>query len=291
MNPVKPSTKPTGTEAPTKGLMNRRVAIAGDRRFDDIEKLVAKQGGVALSRPMMRSAPIDDPETTEAVLRLCDEGCDWLLLVTGMGTRAMVGVADSLGRRDDLLQRMGNAKLGVRGYKTVKALKELGLKPLVEDDDGTTEGLRRMLEPYDFAGQRVAFKLHGERVPELTEWLEARGASVLEIPLYRYRPPSDEEVRTLLNEIFSGELDAVAFTSNTQVNYLFSVAERFGQADALRDAFTGPVQAVSVGHMTSAALLEQNVTDIVQPEHERMGAMVVTLAAHYKQQAQIQEQP
>lgn len=287
MNPV----KPTGTEAPTKGLIDRRVAIAGDRRFDDIQKLVAKQGGVALSRPMMRSAPIDDPETTEAVLKLCDEGCDWLLLVTGMGTRAMVGVAESLGRKDDLLRRMRDAKLGVRGYKTVKALKELGLKPLVEDDDGTTEGLRRMLEPYDFAGVRVAFKLHGERVPELTEWLGARGASVLEIPLYRYRPPSDDEVWTLLNEIFSGELDAVAFTSNTQVNYLFSVAERFGQADALRDAFTGPVQAVSVGHMTSAALLEQNVTDIVQPEHERMGAMVVTLAAHYKQQAQIQEQP
>ena len=291
MNPVKPPTKPTGTDAPTKGLMNRRVAIAGDRRFEDIAKLVAKQGGVALSRPMMRSAPIDDPETTEAVLRLCDEGCDWLLLVTGMGTRAMVGVAESLGRKDDLLRRMGDAKLGVRGYKTVKALKELGLKPSVEDDDGTTEGLRRMLEPYDFAGKRVAFKLHGERVPELTQWLEAKGASVLEIPLYRYRPPSDEEVRTLLDEIFSGELDAVAFTSNTQVNYLFSVAERFGQADTLRKAFAGPVQAVSVGHMTSAALREQNVTDIIQPEHERMGAMVVTLAEHYRQQAQIQGQP
>ena len=287
MNP----TKPAGTDTPTKGLIDRRVAIAGDRRFEDIDKLVAKQGGVALSRPMMRSAPIDDPETTEAVLKLCDEGCDWLLLVTGMGTRAMVGVADSLGRRDDLLRRMRDAKLGVRGYKTVKALKELGLKPLVEDDDGTTEGLRRMLEPYDFAGVRVAFKLHGERVPELTEWLEGRGASVLEIPLYRYRPPSDEEVRTLLDEIFSGEFDAVAFTSNTQVNYLFSVAERFGQADALRGAFAGPVQAVSVGHMTSAALREHNVTDIVQPEHERMGAMVVTLAEHYKQQAQIQGQP
>ncbi len=287
MNPV----RPTGTEVPTKGLVNRRVAIAGDRRFDDIEKLVAKQGGVALSRPMMRSAPIDDPETTGAVLRLCDEGCDWLILVTGMGTRAMVGVAESLGRKDDLLEQMQSAKLAVRGYKTVKALKELGLKPFVEDDDGTTEGLRRMLEPYDFAGQRVAFKLHGERVPGLTEWLESRGASVYEIPLYRYRPPSDEEVRTLLEEIFSGKLDAVAFTSNTQVSYLFSVAERFGQADTLREAFAGPVQAVSVGHMTSAALRENDVADIVQPEHERMGAMVVTLAEHYKQQAQLQEQP
>ncbi len=273
---------PTGQ---TKPLLGRRVAIAGDRRFDDIDKLVAKQGGEAVSRPMMRSASLDDPETTKAVLKLCDEGCDWLVLVTGMGTRAMVGVAETLGRKDDLLAQMQAAKIAARGYKTVKALRELGLKPVVQDDDGTTEGLRRQLEPYDFTGANVAFKLHGERVPELTEWLESKGASVYEIPLYRYQPPSDAEVQTLLSEIFSGELDAVAFTSNTQVNYLFAVAERFGQAQALRDVFVADVQAVSVGHMTSAALLETGVTNIVQPEHERMGAMIVALAEHYRMTA------
>lgn len=267
-------------------LLGRRVAICGDRRFGDLEKLVTKQGGEAVSRPMMRSAPLGDPETTAAVLKLCNEGCDWLVLVTGMGTRAMVAVAESFGRKDDLLAQMQRAKIAARGYKTVKALKELGLKPVVQDDDGTTEGLRRQLEPYDFAGARVAFKLHGERVPELTEWLESSGASVFEIPVYRYQPPSDAEVQTLLGEIFSGDLDAVAFTSNTQVNYLFAVAERFGRAAALRDAFAGatqnPVQAVSVGHMTSAALHEAGVPNIVQPEHERMGAMVVALAEHYR---------
>lgn len=76
----------------------------------------------------------------------------------------------------------------------------------------------------------------------------------------------------------------MAFTSNTQVNYLFAVAERFGQEGALREAFAGPVQAASVGHMTSAALREAGVTRLVQPEHERMGAMVVTLAEHYRAQ-------
>ncbi len=280
-----PSARPTRPGA----LLGRRIAIAGDRRFDDIEKLVTKQGGEAVSRPMMRSAPLDDPETTAAVLKLCNEGSDWLVLVTGMGTRAMVKVAESLGRADDLLMQMQRAKIAARGYKTVKALKELSLKPVVQDDDGTTEGLRRQLEPHDFSGAKVAFKLHGERVPELTLWLESRGASVYEIPLYRYQPPTDAEVQTLLGEIFSGQLDAVAFTSNTQVNYLFAVAERFGQTAALRDAFAGvtqkPVQAVSVGHMTSAALQEAGVTDIVQPEHERMGAMVVALAEHYRASA------
>lgn len=275
---------PKPTNSPTKALIGRRVAVAGDRRFDDIRLLVEKQGGEAISRPMMRSAPLDDPGTTKALLKLCDEGCDWLILVTGMGTKAMVQAADNLGRKDDLLDLMQSAQIAARGYKTVKALKELGLEPRVQDDDGTTAGLRRQLEPFDFDGARVAFKLHGERVPELTQWLESRGASVLEIPLYRYLPPSDAEVQTLLNEIFSGVLDAVAFTSNTQVRYLFSVAERFGKADALCEAFAGPVQAASVGSMTSASLQDAGVSRIVAPEYERMGAMVVALAAHYRAQ-------
>ena len=194
----------------------------------------------------------------------------------------MVGAEETLGRKDDLLARMQGAKIAARGYKTVKALKELGLKPVVQDDDGTTEGLRRQLEPFDFEKTRVAFKLHGERVPELSEWLESRGASVSEIPLYRYLPPSDAEVRTLLDEIFSGDLDAVAFTSNTQVHYLFAVAERFGQADTLRAVFAEAVLAASVGHMTSAALREAGVVRVTQPEHERMGAMITTLAEHYR---------
>jgi uroporphyrinogen-III synthase len=68
------------------------------------------------------------------------------------------------------------------------------------------------------------------------------------------------------------------------VHYLFAVAERFGQTDALRAAFAEEVLAASVGHMTSAALREAGVTRLVQPEHERMGAMVVALAEHYRTQ-------
>ncbi len=112
--------------------------------------------------------------------------------------------------------------------------------------------------------------------------MEGQGASVFEIPLYRYLPPFDAQVQTLLNEILSGDLDAVAFTSNTQVRYLFSVAERFGQGVALTKAFAGSVQAASVGSMTSAALQEAGVLRLIAPKHERMGAMVVTLVEHYR---------
>lgn len=267
---------------PTKALTDKRVAIAGGRRFEDIAKLIAKQGGVAVSRPMMRIAPLDDPATLAGVEKLCAEGCDWLILLTGMGTRALVEVAQGLGKKDLLLKRMQEATIATRGYKTVKALKELGFTPAVQDDDGSTAGLRRRLEPFDFSQQTVTLKLHGEPVPELSAWLASRGAAVTELPLYSYQRPSEEDAIRLLNEVFAGELDAVAFTSNTQVDYLFDAAKLQGQAQALQEAFAGGVLAVSVGHVTSEALRAHGVSRIVQPGLERMGAMIVALAQHVK---------
>jgi len=264
-------------------LHGKRIAVAGARRFEELDTLVRKLGGEAVLRPMMRSAPLDDPSVTAAALRLCERGCDWIVLVTGVGTRALLEVAGKLGKEEALLGHMRGARIAARGYKTVKALKDLGLKPLVKDDDGTVEGLKRTLALYPFAGARVSVQLHGERMPELTDWLLAEGAEVLEIPLYRYLPPSEAEVAGFVRELLGGDLDAVAFTSNTQVRYLFGVAETLGHARALRDAFNGPVVVASVGSMTTAALHDAGVARVIAPAHERMGAMMVTLADHYGQ--------
>lgn len=99
----------------------------------------------------------------------------------------------------------------------------------------------------------------------MTAWLEGQGAPVFEIPLYRYLPPFDAQVQTLLNEILAGDIDAVAFTSNTRVRCLFSEAECCGQGNTLTTAFTDSVQAASVGSMTSAALQEAGVLHLDAP--------------------------
>ena len=261
-------------------LANKRIAFCGARRSAELSALIEKLGGVPLPRPMMVSESLDSPAVTEAVKQFAAEGAAWLVATTGMGMRAMREVALSLGVEGNFIAQLERTKLAVRGYKTLKALKEMGLKPDVTDDDGTLAGLRRQLEPVDFAGARVAVQLHGTRVPELTDWLADEGASVLEIPLYQYQEPSDEEVRRFIQEMALGEIDAAAFTSNTQVYFLFGVAERIGLKSQLRSVFGGNVQAVSVGHMTTRALREMGVEEVVAPERERMGAMIMALAAN-----------
>jgi len=216
---------------------------------------------------------------------VCKEGFDYFIGITGMGVKAMLQATELLDSKDVLVKHLQGATLAVRGYKTVKALRELDLVPSVQDDDGSVEGLVRPLKDFDLRGKRVVIQLHGESLadsmPSLRDLLESQGASYTEIPLYHYSPPSDELVLNLLAKMETGSITDVAFTSKTQVKFLFEIAERLGKFEHLQKLFSTEVTAVSVGHMTSGALQDNGVERIVAPEQERMGAMIMVLADYY----------
>jgi uroporphyrinogen-III synthase len=267
----------------TKPLTGKRIAVAGGRKFDELTAIIAKQGGEALCRPMMGSVSNDSDELSEVVRDVCAKGTDWFVLVTGVGTKALLEKADSLNMGERLRELLNSAQIAARGYKTFNALKTLGLKPVIVDDDGTVEGVRRQLESFNFSNKRVAVQLHGERMPTLTDWLLSQGATVTEIPLYFYEEPLEQDVQQLLYEVISGEVDTVAFTSNTQVKFFFEGAKKQRAESFLQRALNEEVIALSVGSMTTAELRRNGITRIIAPEHERMGAMVMELSKYYQQ--------
>ncbi len=294
----------------TKPLTGKRIAVAGGRKFAELAAIITKQGGEALSRPMMGSVSNDSAELADVIRKVC-EGAEWFILVTGVGTKALLEKAEKLGLGKRLRELLSNANIAARGYKTFNALKALGLKPVIVDDDGTVEGVRRQLEqgslehqqlehsqqgnpehgrtesPWNFADKRVAVQLHGERMPGLTDWLLSQGAVVTEIPLYFYEEPEEKDVQRLLFEVISGEIDAVAFTSNTQVKFFFEGAKKQRAESFLQRALNERVIALSVGSMTSAELRKNGISRIVAPEHERMGAMVMELVRYFQNENEV----
>jgi uroporphyrinogen-III synthase len=285
----------------SKPLLGKRIAVAGARKFDELALIIAKQGGEALCRPMMGSVSNDSAELAEVIRKVCEQGADWFVLVTGVGTKALLEKADELGLGERLREILASANIAARGYKTFNALKTLGLKPVIVDDDGTVEGVRRQLEegtkkleqvqqgaeaPWNFAGKHVAVQLHGERMPALTDWLSSQGTVVTEISLYFYEEPLEQDIQKLLYEVLSNDVDVVAFTSNTQVKFFFEGARKQRAESFLQKSFNEKVIALSVGSMTTAELKKHGVTRIIVPEHERMGAMVMELVKYYQKEAE-----
>lgn len=267
-----------------KALEGKRVVIGGSRKTDECSMLIQKQGGIPLVRSLQGTVFLAEEESKQDLSRLVAEGCDWAIFTTGIGTEALVRLSEELTIHSSFMNVLTQARVAARGYKTCATLKKLGITPVAVDDDGTTRGLIRSLESFDFAGARVMIQLHGETAPVLTRFFEERGASVTLLLPYQHVAPKPEAVEQLCQELTDGEVDAVCFTSAVQVRFLFDYAKRSGYAAQIKNSFEQQALAVAVGKLTAEALEEEGIERVVVPQLERMGAMIVELAKYYENQ-------
>lgn len=264
-------------------LSQKTIAIAGSRKLEEISALIEKQGGTAVIRPLQGTVFLAEKEVEPGLRKFIEEGADWVILTTGIGTDSLIDLANKIGLKRQFLNRLSEAKIGARGYKTQAVLKKINLAPVAVDDDGTNRGLVRSLQQYDFAGKKVVVQLHGEAAPALIRFLEENGASVQQILPYQHIPPQTETVKQLCQELLSGKVNAVCFTTAVQVRFLFEYAKETGFAEKLVHTFNQDALAVAVGKITAEAIREEGIERLVAPEFERMGAMIIELARYYEQ--------
>lgn len=268
-----------------KSLTGKTVAIAGSRKLEEISSLIEKQGGTAVIRPLQGTVFLAEKEVEPDLRRFVEEGADWVILTTGIGTDSLVDLSGKLGIQEEFLNRLKEAKIGARGYKTLGVLKKLALTPDAVDDDGTNRGLVRSLQKYDFSGKRVLVQLHGEAAPALIRFLEESGATVQQILPYQHIPPQTETVEQLCQELLQHKVQAVCFTTVVQVRFLFEYAKEKGFIDEMINIFNHHALAVAVGKITAEGIREEGIERLIAPEFERMGAMIIELARYYDEEA------
>jgi uroporphyrinogen-III synthase len=267
-----------------KGLSGKRIVIAGTRKTDEITALIEKQGGSAVVRSLQGTVFLAEKEVEPDLRRFVENGADWVVLTTGIGTETLIDLSGKIGLQEEFMKIIREAKIASRGYKTLSVLKKLGITPVAVDDDGTNRGLVRSLEKYEFEGKRVMVQLHGESAPSLIQFFESNGAIVQQILPYQHIPPLTETVEQLCRELLNKEVDAVCFTTAIQVRSLFEYAKSQGYINGILKAFNHDAIAVAVGKITAEAILDEGIERLVAPEIERMGAMVIELARYYEEQ-------
>ncbi|MFA9455406.1 uroporphyrinogen-III synthase [Halalkalibacter sp. AB-rgal2] len=263
-----------------KGLSGKKVVLAASRKTEEMSVLVEKQGGVPLVRSLQGTVFQADDEVKPILKETIQQGFDWAIFTTGIGTQALIDIAEELSLKEDFMIQLNKANVATRGYKTFAVLSKLGLKPDVKDEDGTVAGLIEQLNGIPFAGKRVLVQLHGENVPSLIEFLQKDGATVIEMLPYQHVQPEKETLDRLVTELKKGEIDAICFTSAIQVRSFFHYLHENQYANWLEETLNEKVIAVAVGKVTAEALEEEGVTRIVYPELERMGAMILELSRY-----------
>jgi uroporphyrinogen-III synthase len=260
------------------------IGVTADRRRDELAALLERRGARVVLAPALRIVPLADDTELRAATRAClDNPPDILMANTGIGMRGWLEAAEGWGLAEPLRSVLSQAYVVAQGPKTRGAIRAAGLhdewSPVSESCDEVVEHLRQR----GVAGRVIAMQLHGERQPECTAALEAAGATVIEVPVYRWAAPIDPAPMHRLVDLITGRLvDAVTFTSAPAANALLRIAGT--STDAMLDALRTDVLAAGVGPVTAAPLRQYGVP-VVTPGRARLGALVGVLVEHLPQRA------
>ncbi len=270
-------------EDPTGGpLEHLRVVSFESRRAVEMADLLRRHGAVPVSAPSMREVPLaDNPIAREFARRLVDGAIDVVILLTGVGTRTLVAAVEPECSRERLAGALARVVTVARGPKPVAALRELGLTPTVTIPEPNTwrEILAATGDVIEVAGRRVAVQEYGAENAELLAGLEARGALVFRVPVYRWALPEDTRpLRAAVRALAAGGVDIALFTSATQVEHVARIADEEGVGAALPAAL-GRIVVASIGPVCSEALRAHRFPVDLEPAHPKMGYLVREIAA------------
>jgi len=203
-----------------------------------------------------------------------------VVATTGIGLRGWLEAAEGWGLAEPLRARLAASHLVARGPKAKGAARAAGLQedwaPASESSDEVLDHLLAR----GVAGQRIAVQLHGEPQPDFCAALRQAGADVLEVPVYRWGPPTDPAPLRRLVDLINGRLaDAVTFTSAPAVTSLLDAG-----GPELLERLRSDVTPACVGQVTAAPLVSRGVP-VVAPERARLGALVRALVEELPRRA------
>jgi uroporphyrinogen-III synthase len=263
-----------------KNFAGLRVLSLESRRSPEMAKLIANHGGEPIVAPSMREIPLEtNTEALAFVRRLLAGEFDMVIFLTGVGTRALARVVETMYPLEKYLTELRKIAVVARGPKPVAVLQEWNVPIAVTAPEPNTwrELLRALDEnaaAWPLKGRRVAVQEYGVPNAELTAGLAARGAQVTPVPVYEWALPADTgPLRSAISAIVRNEIDVILFTTATQADHLLQIAAEMKQEDALRRALSRMVVA-SIGPTTSERLREFGIAPDMEPAHPKMGYLV-----------------
>jgi uroporphyrinogen decarboxylase len=280
---MNPETESNSSDS-TPGFGGLRVVAFESRMAAELAAMIERRGGVAIVAPAMREVPLED---NHAALDFADRllagesEFDVVIFMTEVGTRALFQAMETRHQRAPIAAALSAIVTVARGPKAIRALRDLGVEPsLVAPEPNTwREVLSALSAKVELKGKRVAIQEYGVSNRELIAGLEARGARVTIVPVYRWTLPADRApIRAALNAIAAGAADVAVFTSSNQVTNVIQLAEAEGIGDSVRRGFAR-MAVGSIGPVCSEQIRAHGLRVDFEPEHSKLGHLVKAAAA------------
>lgn len=254
-----------------------RVAAFESRRAADMTRLIERKDGIPFVSPSMREVAVDeDRPTIDFANRLITGQVDAIIFLTGVGIRQMIERIERHVDMQRFLDSLADIKTIVRGPKPLAVLRELEIKPTLQVPAPNTwrEILATLDTQMPVVNLNVAVQEYGISNVSLIAGLEARGAAVESVAIYRWALPEDlAPLEANIRRLVAGDVDIAMFTSAQQLDHLLLVAEQLELGAEVRESLRKVVIA-SIGPTTTERFQSHSLQVDFEPSHGKMGQLV-----------------
>jgi uroporphyrinogen-III synthase len=258
------------------------VALPETRELDRLAAILEADGAATVRCPLVAILDAPDPAPVDAWIKdVVAGGVDDLVFLTGEGLRRLLKRARAIGLEQELVSAIGRARKVTRGPKPARALHEVNLSTDLPAVTPTSQGVMETLARETLTGRRVGVQLYGTAPNEpLVRFLQGAGATVKTVAPYVYAPASDaEKVAALVTDMEAGRIHVIAFTSASQVDRLWEVAQEKKIESALR-AGLERTKVAAIGPIVREALEDRGARiDIIPDEPFVMKRLTKAIAA------------
>ena len=249
---------------------NRRpvVALPETRQLNVLAELLERRGASVVRCPMV--AILDSPDADSVVgwiRRFIDDPMDLFIIYTGEGVERLLKFAARAELKDEFIAALARTRKLARGPKPGRALRKVSLKPEIAALAPTTDGVIETLNSLTLENARVGVQLYGRDPNDtLMNYLTPRSGTVDCVAPYVYASEVDDvQVTDLIGRMSAGEIDAIAFTSKSQVDRLRKLARRSGLGQAL-DTALARMTVAAIGPVVAEQLRGVGVRVDVMPQ-------------------------
>ena len=259
---------PTHTARPLEGL--RVLVTRPQAQAASLSRLLTQQGATPVEVPLIAIRPCDDHDGTIRHTLNSLPTYDWLIFTSVNGVEILFDRLHEYSLDSNLVHDRSIAAIGPA---TAQALQRRGLTVDLMPHEHLTSGIVRAIGNLDLQGKRILLPRAEEGSPDLPPGLEALGAHVKHLSLYRTEIPYDA-CNHILEALQTG-LDVATFTSPSAVRSVVTVLQH-------RLELLAPIMLVYIGPVTAEAARQEGLDiNIVATEHTGSG-LVEALCDHYK---------
>jgi uroporphyrinogen-III synthase len=256
-----------------------RVLSLESRRAKEIEGMIRRLDGDAFVAPSVQERALEDHrDAIRFVERLDRSEFDLVVCMTGAGLAFLRDVVAAHMPLERLAEGLRRATIVARGPKPVPILRAMDVPVHVVVPEPNT--WKEIVEAIAARPERrIAVQEYGRPNLEMNSALEALGAQVTPVAIYRWELPSDREpLREAARRLAHGQIDVAIFTSSIQFDHLLEIARELGLEERVLETLREEVAVASVGPVMTATLASHGVPPDVVPLHPKMGSLVKAAA-------------